>query len=158
MSLDVLTENGQIAVEHSRRALELIGKKYVETKQDTIADIDGFMLNKSNEIMACYEIKSRNTTLDELEGRFDNEWIITYDKIIRGAAIAKALQIPFCGILYLVNDDISMLVTIADEIGELCVPIRVVRSKTQATCNGGTANRVNAYVNMDSARKFFGKQ
>ena len=156
MSLDVLTENGQIAVEHSRRALELIGKKYVETKQDTTADIDGFFIHENN-VIACYEIKSRNTTLDELEGRFNNEWIITYDKIIRGAAIAKALQVPFCGILYLVDDDISMLVKITDEIGELCVPIRVVRSKTQATCNGGSANRVNAYVNMDSARKFFGK-
>ena len=153
--LDVLTENGQEAVRQSRRALELIGKQYIETKQDTSANIDGFFVFK-NEVIACYEIKSRNTSLDELEGRFNNEWIMTYDKVMRGAAMAKALQVPFCGVLYLTQDDTAMLVMIADEAGDICVPMRVVRTKTQATCNGGTANRVNAYINMDSARKFFG--
>ncbi len=155
MGLDVLTENGQIAVNQSRRALELIGKKYVETKQDTIADIDGFFIH-DNEVIACYEIKSRKASLEELETRFNNEWIMTYDKVLRGAAISKALQIPFCGVLYLVEDDTAMLIAITDKTGEMVAPIRVERTKTQATCNGGTASRVNAFIDMGKARKYYG--
>lgn len=151
MGLDVLTENGQIAVEYSRKALNQIGKKYIETAQDTIADIDGFFI-KDNVIIACYEIKSRDMSLDTLENKFNNEWIITYDKILRGAAVAKALQVPFCGVLHLIPDNKTMLIKITDSNGEFCVPIRITRSKTQATCNGGTANRVNAYIDMEYSR------
>lgn len=154
MSLDVLSENGQLAVKQSRRALELLGCKYVETKQDTTSDIDGFFLNDANEVIACYEIKSRNNSLDDLENKFNDEWLITYDKIIKGAVIAKALQIPFYGVLYLVKDDTTLLIKIAGSNGEFIPNIRIERTKTQATCNGGTANRVNAYINMRSAKEY----
>ena len=156
--LDVLSERGQESVKQSRRALEIIGRNYVETKQDTASDIDGFFLGAANDIIAAYEIKSRDMSVSDLEESFNNEWLITYEKILKGAAISKALCIPFYGLLYLIPDDLVMVIRISDVNGDVVVPFRVVRSKTQATCNGGTANRINAYISMDSAKIYTAPQ
>lgn len=152
MGLDVLTPKGQQAVIEARNGLALIGRQYVETDQNKQGDIDGFFLSKDGrEVAAAFEIKARDMTLDQLTGRFRNEWILTFDKINKGAMIAKSLRVPFFGVVYLITDQITLLVKIADDEGNIVSPVRLAVTETQANCNGGVAIRTNAYVCMNDA-------
>jgi len=46
------------------------------------------------------------------------------------------------------------VVKAADEHGRITVPLRIEWTETQATCNGGQANRLNAYMSLKSAKIF----
>ncbi len=154
MALDVLSPRGQKAVAYARRGLFLVGQPYVETRQDVDGDIDGFFLSSNNEVVATFECKSRDMSLAELRGRFKNEWILTFEKVSKGAAVARATRTPLLGVVYLTKDDKALVVRIADEYGNIVAPMRLAVTETQATCNGGAATRTNAYINMGKARLY----
>lgn len=152
MALDVLSRRGQQAVEASRAGLALVGRRYVETAQDKEGDIDGFFLSEDGRTLAAaFEAKARNMTLQQLRGQFKNEWILSFDKISKGAVISKSLRVPFFGVVYLVPDQVTLLVKLTDDSGNVVVPVRLDVTDTQATCNGGKATRTNAYVSMEKA-------
>ena len=155
MALDVLSPRGAEAVAQSRAGLALVGQQYVETQQDREGDIDGFFLSSDGrEIVAAFEAKARDMTLEMLRTKFRNEWILTFDKIVRGAAIAKATRVPLLGVCYLIPSDTTLVIRLADEDGNIVAPCRIEMTKTRATCNGGTAIRSNAYVSMAKARAY----
>lgn len=136
---------------------ELIGRiklqsvDVIQTPKTEPADIDGFVV-KDGTIVAVLENKCRNMTTDILQ-KFGNEWLVTYEKIAKGADVAKRLRVPFVGALYLIPDNKVLLVTIADKMGNLLPRIRIQRSKTQETINGGEIVRTNAYISMDGAKE-----
>jgi hypothetical protein len=99
------------------------------------------------------EIKAREMTEAELK-RFGNEWLVTFEKIQKGALIAKSLCVPFYGVLYLIPDQKTYLVKLTDEHGNIVAPMRLEVTETQATCNGGTALRTNAYVSVEGAKVY----
>ena len=151
--LDVLSPKGQKAIEDLRKGLALVGHRYIETNQDRDADIDGFFLTDDGRtILAAYEGKARDMTLDQLRRSFDNEWILTFDKISKGAAIARALRVPLHGVIYLVPDNVALVIKLTDSLGNIITPLRTAVTETKANCNGGKAIRTNAYVRMDKAR------
>jgi hypothetical protein len=157
MALDALSINGMKAIEQSRIGLSLIGREYVETRQDREGDIDGFFLSKDGkEIVAAFEVKARNMTLAQLQNQFKNEWILTFEKINKGSAISRSLCIPFFGVVYLIPDAVTLLVQLCDDKGNPATTFRVDNTETQATCNGGKASRSNAYISMKSAKQFRG--
>jgi hypothetical protein len=86
-----------------------------------------------------------------LRHQFHNEWFVTYDKIALGRQIADALCIDLWGFLYLVPDDIVMRVKLSSYDGGWLQKFRIEKTETQATVNGGTAVRENAYINMINA-------
>lgn len=153
--LDITTPRGRIAAQDQHDAMSIIkrsmpGIEIVETSDTDRAYVDAFAIRESR-IVAAFEVKSRDMTREQLS-QYDDEWLVTFDKVIGGANIAHSLCIPFFGVLYLVPDKVVMLEQLADKDGSLMPEMRVLRSRTQATCNGGVATRVNAFIDMRNAK------
>ena len=122
---------------------------FVETPKDEPADIDGFIC-KGTTMISGVEVKCRMMSYQDLMNKFDSEWLITYDKIERGISICRSLCIDFRGFLYLVPEQILIIVKIWDhKTREDCIT-RIEETRTQATVNGGSIVRLNAYVDVSN--------
>jgi len=122
---------------------------YVETPKDQPADIDGFIC-KGTTMVSGVEVKCRMMSYHDLMHKFNSEWLITYDKIERGISICRSLGIDFRGFLYLVPEQILMIVKIWDyKTREDCI-MKIEETRTQATVNGGSIVRLNAYVDVSN--------
>lgn len=156
MSLDINTPKGQVSLSQEQQLIAAIESNYVgyrviQTPKALDSEVDGFIC-KGTEIVGVMENKCRDMSQATLK-RFGNEWLLTFEKITKGAALARSLRIPFIGYLYLVPDGIALAIKLSDEHGNLLPKIRIERTKTQATTNGGHAVRTNAYVCMDDAKQ-----
>lgn len=155
INLDILTPKGQESLSDERDIkgwFEATFKlTYVETPKHRAAFVDAVIVK--DEVVAVVETKCRyNTSLDDFKTKFKNEWLITWEKLNSGIRISKDLAVPFYAILYLVESGIVMTIRVSDSIGNVVAPIRLETTVTQATINGGSANRTNAFVNMESAK------
>jgi len=156
MSLDVLTAKGKESITQESRMIRLFAKEFpsfefVSTKKDKPAEVDGLMI-KEKTIEAVIESKCRNASLEELRGNFNNEWLITYGKLVKGSQLSKSLCVPFVGFLYLLKSNSILSIRITDELGEFLPAIRLQRTETQATINGGSIIRGNAFISMAHAK------
>ena len=153
--MDILTPKGQETVLQEQLALTLFTQRYpdfgvVETPKDKPADIDGFIV-RDGTIISGVEVKCRMMSYHDLMNKFNSEWLITYDKIERGIAICRSLGIDFRGFLYLVPEQILIIVKIWDyKTREDCI-MKIEETRTQATVNGGSIVRLNAYVDVSNA-------
>lgn len=158
--LDINTPKGRIAAQQQAVALSIISAKtdvrFVTTVDDDAAAVDAFSLDESGRITSVLEVKSRDMSLDELQKRFTNEWLVTFEKLQKGAALGRLLCVPFGGVLYLTKDNTVLALTLSNKNGEFVAPIRICRTETQKTTNGGTIIRTNAYINMEQATEFRG--
>ena len=158
MSLDILSPLGQ---ESARQEQEMLSSlmsifpktKFVNTPKSEPAKIDGFTI-RDNEITSCFESKCRTMTLEQLKNGFNNEWLITYEKIIHGCDIARKLCVPFYGLLYLVTDRVIIMLKIADKDGNLIPKMRIERTTTSKCINGGTMVGANAFIDISTAKQF----
>lgn len=149
--MDILTPKGQITAAQERRAIEVFRGKYpdlayMHTRKDAPVTIDALLV-KNNTVVAAVETKCRKMTMEDLKA-FDDEWLITFDKIVDGRRIAQELAVPFVGLLYLVPEDVLIVQKICDELGDFIVPMKIKKTETQATVNGGTIKRWNAYLKL----------
>lgn len=156
-SLDVLSPKGQKSREQEMRAVKIWADNfplisYCETPKDQPGAIDAIMV-KSNQIIGVVETKCRsNINHEDFKTKFKNQWLITFEKILKAKQTAELLSVPFVGFLYLVEDDILLFETIwKPEIG-WNVGIEIEKTETQATINGGLIYRDNAYLNMANAK------
>ena len=160
MGLDILTEKGQESLKEEKRAYEIFLQKnpefkIVETIKNKSADIDALIIDiKNNAVCAVIETKSRDLTYDKLINNFNNEWLVTFEKIQKGQRLSKAFCVPFYGFLYLKGDDMLATIKICDSDGEFIQQLRIERTKTQKTINGGTIIRANGFINMKEATYF----
>lgn len=151
--MDILTPKGQQTRRQEEKALTLFretfrGFDFIETPKDTPADIDG-IITSNGRMISCVEVKCRNMTMDTLVKEFGKKWLITADKIDRCVNIASSLGIDFRGFLYLVPEKMLLIVPIwSYDKGYTCRIDREV-TETQATVNGGTALRENAYIHLE---------
>ena len=155
MTLDMNSEKGRETLAHELLAVEIIRSiwptcEYYHTDKTGIAAVDAVMII-APEVRAVAEMKCRTCSLATLRGKFKNEWLVTYDKLDKGRAAADLLQVEYWGFLYLVPDDIVLRVKLYGPKDGWLVPIRKERTETQATVNGGKANRLNGYVGMATA-------
>lgn len=97
------------------------------------------------------EVKCRMMTYEDLMGKYAGLWLITYDKIERGISICRSLGIDFRGFLYLVPSGVLMIVKLWDCKTGVMAGMELEESRTQATVNGGSIVRLNAYVDMRDA-------
>lgn len=156
--LDINTPNGQAALVQERRLIQsavavMPDVCVAETKKKLPASVDGVLFSKG-EIVGVYESKVRALTLDQLRTQFNDEWLVTYEKICEGAQAARLLRVPYFGFLYLTLDNVGLGLRIADEAGQFLPRIRLERTVTQRTCNGGKALRTNAYIDVSRAQPF----
>jgi hypothetical protein len=84
--------------------------------------------------------------------KWDNEWLITFDKIEAGRYVGQALGVSYIGFLYLIPDDLLITQQISDKDGHWTCDYRLDTTETQETINGGLITRLNAYINLDNAQ------
>ena len=154
MSLDILTPRGQVSLADEQAVARWFNEfpscQYVQTPKDSPAAVDAVLV-KHEKIIGVAETKCRyNLTLAKFQNEFDNEWLITWEKVRIGLEMAKGLCVPLYGFLYLVDDDTLL-------VQELSAGILLRDfTATQRTINGGVAVRENAFIRMTDASVFRG--
>lgn len=154
--MDVLTPKGRQTLMQEKKAIRLFtenfrGFDFIETPKDKPADIDGF-ITKESTVLSGVEVKCRNMTAKELVDRYNRRWLVTADKIERGVRTCKSLGVDFRGFLYLVPDNMLLVVPIWSYTNGWITDMELDYTETQATVNGGTAIRINAYIDTSKAK------
>jgi len=151
--MDIQTPLGQWSLAKEHEAMKALCDKMqwtdVPTPRDMPSILDGVMSDGS-EMIFVYEMKCRDTTLDQLYKW--GSYLISYNKIQVGAMVSTYLQVPFVVLVYTTQDKRLLSFRITDEKGKLKALMEVHETQTQATINGGKARRLNAYITMDAAK------
>jgi len=156
--MDILSARGQDSLMHERIVSMWIENKwdcrYIETPKDSPALIDAIITDsKAGFMKAVVETKCRyNTTLPQFQTKFNNQWLVTWDKVQNAMKIATSLGVNCIGLLYLVEDKTLMVQKLCDAQGNLMAEMLIKNTTTQATINGGSIARNNAYISMDGAK------
>lgn len=154
--MDILTPKGQASLADERRAVDIFTSNfdkfsYIQTPKNKPADIDAF-LTKDNIIVACIETKCRyDCDLEKFQKRYENKWLVTFEKLEKARTIARSLCVKVVGFLYLKQSDVLLFQAIVDTNGNYVPNINISTTVTQATINGGKAERTNAYIDMKNA-------
>jgi hypothetical protein len=153
--MDILTAKGQETRQQEERAIEIWLKhfpaySYVQTPKDKPAIIDA-ILSVDGVMKAVVETKCRNTSVTEFHCSFKDEWLVTYEKLIKAADIASALSVPLIGFLYLIQDDVLLYQKLWEPNNGWTCHMSIKPTWTQATVNGGKALRSNAFIDMSKA-------
>jgi hypothetical protein len=158
--MDILTTKGQQTVADESDAYAIWERnfseyKVISTPKDKPAVIDAVLL-KNNTMRYAVETKCRyDMTLESFELERNYEWLITNEKIIKSAELAKNLGLPLVGFLYFVKDKCLLVKRISNPDGNIICKMRVAETKTQTTVNGGQIIRANAFLQMDGAKILF---
>jgi hypothetical protein len=153
MVLDCTTPRGIAFIgDQTRAAIRLAAHckcEMIETKHDGAADIDA-LFYRDKILTQLVEVKARGMDYPELKGY--GSYMITHDKIVRGAELARSHATPYGLLILLKKDEKLIFWKIADYTGRLICPFRVEVTETQATCNGGKAARANAFLPLSEGR------
>ena len=154
--MDILTERGQQSLADEQEAQDIFISnypryQYAQTPKEKPADIDAFLI-RDGIIGAVVETKCRyDVNLEEFKQRYSCKWLVTFDKILRGKQVADALCIKLVGFLYIVQSKTLLVQTISEN--GLYVPnIKIMTTQTQATINGRSAIRSNAFIDMSASK------
>jgi hypothetical protein len=156
--MDILTKRGRETLDQVTDAINIWRRnlptiQYIHTPADRPADFDGILVHNGR-AAGIAEIKCRvSMSFDQFMGRYNAEWLVTFDKITRCMRAADAMQVPFLGMLYFPGQRILLYQSIYDPVDGLRTSMRVERSRTQATVNGGKIDRDNAYIDMSNAKR-----
>ena len=101
---------------------------------------------RGDSVVSVAEIKARELSLDKL--RKFGSYLVSESKIIHGCELAKLVHAPFFLFVYLIQSRQIVWWKIADSNGEKSCNYQVFMSETKDNCNGGTAVRRNAYINL----------
>ena len=158
-NLDIATPRGQLTLADESRVAAFVesvqGYRYATTDKRTAAPVDALLINASQTIVGVVETKCRyDVTEAEFDQRYRSEWLVTWDKILSGLSIAQQVRVPFFGFLFLVKSNRLLTFRIANSAGLYVPAMRICQTETQATVNGGTAVRNNAFINMRDAKRY----
>jgi hypothetical protein len=150
--LDVTTAAGLKTVTQEDEAVNVYTShhpaiEYVRTAKDSAARIDAFLV-RGGQILAAVETKCRTFTEQTFHDDYRSRWLVTWEKIEACRSIAAELRVPLVGFLYLTTEQVLYTVQITDASGQFIAPITIESTATQATVNGGTARRNNAYIDV----------
>jgi len=126
-------------------------KQFFGTRKSKSAPYDG-IITQDDFIAGIFESKCRNMSRAELRG-YNDELILTASKLYKCAERAKEIFVPFYVFIYLVPDRLVLMQQVTDTEGNYLVRFTVEKTETQATCNGGTAIRDNAYIDVSGAEE-----
>lgn len=151
--LDCLTPLG---LEYMQRQTQIVtrvstawGVSPVETPPEEAADVDA-LFSRDGHLVGIAEVKARNLTMTDLMAF--GSYLVTYGKLVKGAKCAEALRVPFVLVVGLWPErHIAVWPVYRPGRGWL-VPMRVEDTVTQATCNGGSVRRSNAYLPVGHMR------
>lgn len=154
MSLDVLTPKGQESAAQEVEQLEILSKAdasvaFIHTPKDEPSDVDGF-ISRNGTVTGMFMSSCRKATREQMR-KWGDEFILTNDKVVKATQLAKQLCLPVYAFLYLVPDKVVLVQTLVNKRGEVMPKLRVERTRTQATINGGSVERSNAYISLDGS-------
>jgi len=156
--MDILTERGQVYQGHSERAVELFEACHGESFGVSLTDyrrpvaVDALLVRRDTKmICGVVEIKCREMSHETLKYSFNNEWLITMEKLTQARELAKMLGVPVFGWLYLIHDRKLLVRRLTGENGDFLHLVRTEVTTTQRSCNGGSVERVNAFIDMTGA-------
>ena len=98
--MNINTPRGQSSLAYEYECIEAFCNlypdyKFLETDKREPAAIDGFFyLHKHKWVDCAVEVKTRDMTTEQLICNFGNEWLVTYDKILRGQRVSELLCCP----------------------------------------------------------------
>lgn len=148
--LDCRTERGQVFVERqfaiAERCAGMWRSEFAITPDNEDSPIDA-IFSREHVMGLVSEIKARDLTLDQLHAF--GSYLVTYAKLVKGREIGMALRVPFSLIVGLYPERHIVWWPICDADGTWRTIADVRRTTTQATCNGGTALRANAYLPLE---------
>ena len=154
-NLDINTQRGRESARDQQRAADIVFSRsdssFFATSDHGPAKIDGVVC-KDEFITALVEIKSRDVTREKLMGVFHGEWLVSMDKLKDMAQLSSLLAVPGYGLLYLIPSYQVLVVKLTDFEGNIVCTYREEVTETPRTCNGGSATRNNAFINMVHAR------
>lgn len=160
--LDINTPRGQATLLDEIAAAKIFeshrpGRRYINTPKDNRSDIDGLIVSRDTAMLtSVVETKCRyDMTLEKFAEVYRREWLVTFDKIIRGIKVAEALRVPFGGFLYIVQSRALLTKCIWKPDTGFDVDLVVRKTKTQATINGGVVMRDNAFLNLLGVEPLF---
>jgi len=164
MSLDILTPKGQEAAAQQIEAMEIVfarspERSFIhmpdkeEQSRKPASPVDGWLVEGIYAV-AVAEVKSRDYTYETLCGEYQCEWLVSMHKLTSMANVSRIFCVPGFGFLYLVPSRMVIGTQFTDDNGLITCKYRTARTTTQATCNGGTANRLNAFISMKNAKVY----
>lgn len=158
MQLNINTPRGKHSQRHEQELISALSVKWpnlswVDTPKDMPAAVDGLWINKHGSVHAVVETKCRDLTEDLFLGRYDGEWLITADKLKHGCTVAVLLGVPFYAYLALVPDGVLYYRKISDSRGKRLANWREEKTTTPRNINGGSVERVNAFLQMRDATR-----
>jgi hypothetical protein len=157
--MDINTPRGQSALAYEHECIEAFCNLYpdyhfLETDKNEPAAIDGFFyLHKRNWVDCAVEVKTRDMTTEQLMCDYGNEWLVSYDKILKGQHLSELICTPFVGMLYLIPEKKILTIKLTDNRGKFLVDFDVRKTKTQECINGGEKIVNNAFIPMDTAKE-----
>lgn len=157
MSLDVNTPRGKESVRQEEEMLSLLKSAipsydFIHTPKDTAADVDGFMV-QNNAVSGMFLSSCRVASRSQMR-KWGDTWLLTFEKIQKATQLAKQLCVPVYGFIYLVPDKLVLVIKLVSVRGEIVPTMRIERTETQATINGGKTVRSNAYIDLSTAKEF----
>ena len=134
-----------------------MGYYFINTAKD-YSFADAIIAKRENEMLKMVgmcEIKTRlsaNDTPLTIKYLKDNGgYLITYEKISTGVEASCMLSIPFFLIVRLMHENVILIWKLCDENGVYEFDFEKRVSRTKDTCNGGIANRLNAYLPVEKS-------
>jgi hypothetical protein len=149
MGLDISTPKGQVSLRDEQIVARWFNRKeghvYAQTPKHSPAKIDAALIKHGN-LIGLAETKCRyDVTLSKFRTKYDNKWLVTWEKVESGLGLAEQLCVPFWGFLYLVDDDTLLIQNLTQ------ATLETAFTETQETINGGKITRENAYISMENA-------
>lgn len=160
INLDINTPRGQVSLMKEAEMTALFKSKYpkteyISTDKKGTSGCDGLLISGAD-LIGVVETKCRwGIDLTTFASIYHSEWLVTFEKIIKCRSIADSLQTDLWGFLYLVDVKCLLMKKLWSPTLGWTASMRIEKTQTQATINGGKANRDNAYIDLSKAEIIF---
>lgn len=154
--LDSETPKGKTYIEHQdtvRDWLASFGHTVIDVSHGSFP-FDLLVAKDGEWVSSFVEVKCREFAGDkviDLDYIKENGYLITLDKILENAKYSKMFGVPFVIVVKLIRSGELLVWKVTDSSGEVVIPYTTRETSTQKSCNGGVANRINAFLSINDA-------
>lgn len=154
--LDCETPRGRKFIRHQdtvRDWLASFGHTVIDVSHGSFP-FDLVVAKSGEDVSSIVEVKCREMAGSEV---FDvdyvrrNGYLITLAKVEENARYSKIFGVPFIIAVKIIPSNGLLIWKVTNSSGEIVIPYTTRETYTQATCNGGMAKRVNAFLSINDA-------
>lgn len=158
--LDCKTPRGKIFINEQHKTQSILGSMgytFVNTAGDSHF-ADAIIARTENDMLVMVgicEIRTRVYTGDKLLTldylRNNGGYLVTFNKLSSGVLASSMMSVPFFLIVRLTSENVILIWKVSDESGVYQFDFEKKISQTKRTCNGGSSNRLNAYLPIEKS-------